>query len=414
MQNRETLKNPNGWLVAEQPRLRTGGLAVLLIAASLASALALDMYTPAIPTMVGAFSTSEEMVNLTLLLYYAANAIGLLMFGTVSDKFGRKPVILSGSIVYLVGNMLCALSPSIGMLIAARVVAALGAGAVGAVGTAVVKDAIAPEHREKMLSLVQVMFVVGPAFAPVIGALALQALDWRGVFIVLSAVGALLMVLSLLFKETLPPAERTQDRIPATMGHLVDVCRHKGFTLYLLVVSMPEVAFMAYISLASYIYEEYFALGPLGYSVLFGAGAFLAAFGPILWLIAKRRFTARRFTSLILAVCLLVGFGEIFAGHVSPYVFCAFFVVFGLANGSIRPLSTNILLSQREGDAGAASSVINFAHNVIGCIGMLLVMLPWQSDILAVGSIMVLATVVAFAIWAYMLVKPVKVKGLID
>ena len=86
----------------------------------------------------------------------------------------------------------------------------------------------------------------------------------------------------------------------------------------------------------------------------------------------------------------------------------------GLANGSIRPLSTNILLSQREGDAGAASSVINFAHNVIGCIGMLLVMLPWQSDILAVGSIMVLATVVAFAIWAYMLVKRVKVKGLID
>ena len=391
-----------------------GGFAVLLVAASLASPLALDMYTPAIPLMVGAFSTSEEMVNLTLLLFYAANSIGLLAFGTVSDKFGRRPVLLAGSIVYLAGNALCALSPSIGILIAARVVAALGGGAVGAVGTAVVKDAIAPEHREKMLSIVQVMFVVGPAFSPVVGALALQVLDWRGVFVVLSVVGVLLVALSLLFAETLPAEERSQDKVLATMGHLIDVCKDKGFTIYLVVVSMPEVAFMAYIALASYVYEEFFGLGPLGYSILFGAGALLSAFGPAIWLIAKRRFTARKFTTLVLVIWIFIGVAEILAGHVSPFLFCALFVVFALANGCIRPLSTNILLNQREGDTGAAASVINFGHSIIGCIGMVLVMLPWQSDIVAIGAIIVFSSVVAMALWAFMLARRVRVKDLID
>ena len=95
-------------------------------------------------------------------------------------------------------------------------------------------------------------------------------------------------------------------------------------------------------------------------------------------------------------------------------VFCILFILFALEDGCVRPLSTNILLSQRDDDTGAAASVINFVHSIIGCLGMVLVMLPWQSNIVCIGVIIIVSLAIAIALWVYMLKKPVRVKGLID
>lgn len=165
-----TMKN---WLVRPQRRLGPLGLVVLLVLTSLVTPLSLDMYTPAIPHMTDYFSTDAGTVNLTLVGYFLFFAVGLLVFGPMSDRHGRKPVLLVGIATYTVASGLCALSTDIWMLISFRIVQALGAGAVSAVSTAVVKDAFLAEKREAILSIVQVMFVVGPVLAPVIGALIL-------------------------------------------------------------------------------------------------------------------------------------------------------------------------------------------------------------------------------------------------
>ena len=132
----------DSWLSTPQPRLHGAGLLTLLLTGSIVVPLSLDMYTPAVPHMAEYFSTTPGIVNLTLLGYYLFLSLGLLVFGPVSDKIGRKPMLVAGMAGYCLSSVLCALSVSIWMLVVCRVGQALASGAISAVCTAVVKDAV--------------------------------------------------------------------------------------------------------------------------------------------------------------------------------------------------------------------------------------------------------------------------------
>ena len=402
------------WLVRPQRRLGPLGLISLLVIGSLVTPLSLDMYTPAVPHMTEHFSTSESMVNLTLVGYFLFYAVGLLAFGPTSDRYGRKPVLLAGIFTYALGSALCAVSGSIGMLIAMRVLQALGAGAVSAVSTAVVKDAVVPERREALLSVVQVMFVVGPVLAPVVGALILQVADWRMTFWVLAGIGLFCAVLALLFDETLPADERYEGTVLGSVKQLGVVARNKGFSAFLGIVGLYNLPFMAYIAVGSYVYITFFGLSELEYSMYFAFAALLTAAGPFIWLMASRFVSARRFTSILLGVAIASGVAMLAVGEASPALFCLTFLAFALTEAAVRPYSTNILLSQQDGDTGAAASLINFAHTAIGCVGMLVAVLPWPNFVVGVGVIIVASMAVGLVGWVALLRSPIPLPGIKD
>ena len=281
------------WLVRPQGKLGPLGLVVLLVTASLVTPLSLDMYTPAVPHMTEAFGTTAGTVNLTLVGYFLFFAVGLLVFGPLSDRYGRRPVLLAGVVTYTSASGLCALALDIEMLIAFRVVQALGAGAVSAVAIAVVKDAFKAEKREAILSIVQVMFVVGPVLSPVVGALILQVFDWRMTFCALGAVGVFCCALAVLFEETLPQEERYRGTVLGSIGQLGAVARNKGFSSFLAIVGLYNLPFMAYIAVGSYVYISFFGLSELEYSVFFAVAALLTAAGPFIWLKASRYVRSR-------------------------------------------------------------------------------------------------------------------------
>lgn len=400
------------WLTRPQRRLGPLGLIVLLVVTSLVTPLSLDMYTPAVPHMTEHFDTTETMVNLTLVGYFLFFAVGLLAFGPASDRYGRKPVLLAGILAYALASALCALSASIGMLIAMRVLQALGAGAVSAVSTAVVKDAVVPERREALLSIVQVMFVVGPVLAPVAGALILQVADWRMTFWALAAIGLGCAVLALLFEETLPAEERYEGTVLGSVKQLGVVARNKGVSAFLAVVGSFNLPFMAYIAVGSYVYISFFGLTELEYSLYFAFAALLTAAGPFVWLVASRFVSPRRFTSIVLGVALASGTAMLAVGQAGPELFCLTFLVFALCEAAIRPYSTNILLSQQEGDTGAASSLINFAHTAIGCLGMLAAVLPWPNYVVGVAAIIVVSMAAALTGWIALLRSRIPLAGI--
>lgn len=404
----------HSWLARPQRRLGPFGLVVLLVVGALVTPLSLDMYTPAVPHMTEFFGTSEAMVNLTLVGYFLFFAVGLLIFGPVSDRYGRKPVLVAGILAYALASAACALSTSIGMLIAMRVLQALGAGAVSAVSTAVVKDAVVPERREALLSLVQVMFVVGPVLAPVVGALVLQVADWRMTFWVLAGIGAVCSALALLFDETLPVDERYDGSVTGSLKQLGVVARNKGFSAFLGIVGLYNLPFMAYIAVGSYVYITFFGLSELEYSLYFAVAALLTVFGPFAWLAASRFVSARRFTDILLGVGLASGLVMLAVGELSPTLFCLTFLAFALAEAAVRPYSTNILLSQQEGDTGATSSLINFAHTAIGCVGMLVAVLPWPNFVTGIGIIIVASMGVGILGWIALQRSRVPLTGIKD
>ena len=399
------------WLISDQPRLGIVGIIVLILISGLVTPFALDMYTPAVPQMVGALNTTEGMVNLTLVGFFGANAVGMLLFGTVSDKYGRKPVLMAGALAYSIGSLLCSFAPTIEVLIAMRVVSALGAGATSAVGTAIIKDAIDPRHRERVLAVVQVMFVVGPVLAPLVGAVILQFFDWRGVFIGLTVVGSFIFVMALLYKESLPDADRSTDGVFRTLGHLGDLLKNKGFTMFLLVTSLLDVAFMGYIAVGSYIYEDFFGLSEMGYSLFFATGALVGSTGPIIYLKISKYITVSRLTTILFIIAAVAGVFVVAIGWVSPFVFCLFLILFCTTQGVMRPYSMNLLLAQQENDTGAASSLMNFAHTAIGLVGMLAAVGPWPTFIVGVGVLMIAMPLLSLAIWVFMLKRPILVKG---
>lgn len=397
------LSKVSTWLVKPQPRLGAAGLIALLVVSSVITPLSLDMYTPAVPHMAENLDTDAGMVNLTLVGYYFFFALGMLAFGPLSDKLGRRPILLGGIALYVIGSAACAASPTIEILIAARIVQALGAGAISAVCTAAVKDSFEVKQRERILSIIQVLFVVGPAAAPVIGAGVLAIADWRMTFWILAAIGSVCFILAVLFRETLDEDERYRGGLMHTAGQLVVVGKNPGFMAFLLITSLFEVGFMGYIAVGSYIYIDIFKVGEAGFSMFFAVAAILTAAGPFIWIAASHRVSVRRFTTVMIALGVAVGLAVMAVGQTSPFVFCGLFVVFALAESCTRPYSMNILLEQNARDAGSASALMNCIRTCVGSIGMVLAALPWPSYIFGVGFLMAAFMGVALVGWIALL-----------
>ena len=394
------------WLSKPQRRLGQAGLIVFIIIANTIIPFSIDMYTPAVPSLPGYFNTSEQMVNFTLMGFFLFLTIASLLFGPVSDRFGRKPVLVGSLVTYTAGGILCALSASIIALIGARLVQALGAGALMAVSMALIKDCFVEERREQMISIVQVLSVVGPVIAPLIGGILLQFFDWHASFIALALFGAVCLAFAVLFEESLDASERNTGGVLSTLGRLVVVGRNRAFMVLLLTVALFNVAFSAYLAVGSYIYVDFFGTTPQQYTYFFAVTAAFTALGPFIWMRARAHVTPRLFTHVMIALGFVSAVLLLTVGTSSVFAFCGSLILFATIQSALRPYSTNILLSQQRGDTGSASSLIGFMISMFGVVGMTVIVGPWPNYIFGIGAVMLICTTLSCALWIYLLRSP--------
>lgn len=200
-------------------------LTLLLTALSAIGQLSISMYAPSMPAIGAALGTTAGMVQVTLSVFLITFALAQLVYGPVSDRFGRRRVLLVGLVLFVAGSIACALAPSIETLIAGRMLQAVGACSGASVSRAVVRDLFEREEAARVMAAMTMAFTVAPAVGPILGGYLQAAFDWHAVFAVLALLGAgLLATASVRLPETnrhRDPLATRPDRIVSTYAGLL-------------------------------------------------------------------------------------------------------------------------------------------------------------------------------------------------
>lgn len=388
----------------KQKYLGDKGLVFLIAFLSAFIPLSTDLYLPALPRMAQHFNAAAGLVNLTIIFFFVFYAAGTLFWGPLSDKYGRKRILLTGLLIYTAASALCAMAGNVYQLIIFRIFQAIASGAVTAVATAVVKDVYQGRKRESILALVQSMAMITPIVAPVIGALILSLTSWRGVFWVLTIVGILATAGGIAFQET--------NECPSTggifqsIGRLAVVAKNRGFASLLITFSILSIPMMAFITASSYIYVDEFRLNEQLYSYYFAANAILLVLGPLLYLKLSRRIKPGSIITVSYLVTSISGILIFLLGRTSPMIFALSLMPATIAGSITRPPSANLMLEQVHEDIGAASSLMSFTFTVLGSVGMTLISYNIISRVQMLGLMYMIIAPVSLVLWLKVSNKP--------
>jgi DHA1 family bicyclomycin/chloramphenicol resistance-like MFS transporter len=398
----------------KQTYLGKNGLIVFIAMMNMFIPLSTDMYLPSLPDMSTYFGSSSSVTNLTLSAFFLFYAAGILFWGPLSDKYGRRKILLAGSMIYMLSSIACAFSFNIYFLIAARILQGIGAGGITSVSLAIIKDSFSGKRRETILAICQSISGLAPMLAPVIGAMILNFTNWRGVFWVLALISLINFVMAVLFQETLKEENRYHGTLLGSVGRLFVVAKNKSFILPVLIFSLNSLPFLGYIAVSSYIYVDYFGLSAQAYSYFFAANALVSMVGPFLYIKFFCQMKKRTFASMIMFISALSGVLVMTVGTVAPLLFWGSFVFMSLAGTIMRPFSTNMLLDQQKSDIGSASSIINTLFTVLGSVGMSIASMPWSNIVVGLGALITVFSLVALVCWSLFMKSKIPCSGVKD
>lgn len=331
--------------------------------------LSIDMYLPALPRMAEDLRAADTTVQLTLSAFIAGLALGQLVLGPLSDAVGRRRPLLAGLALYVVGSVLCTVSPDAWLLVAARLVQSLGAAAGIVIARAIVRDLYSGTAMTKFFSTLMLVSGLAPILAPLIGGQLLNWTSWRGVFVVLTAFGALLLVV-VVFALPEPSSVRSPARLGQVMRTYGRLALDRNFAGYALASGLLFASMFAYISGSSFVLQGVYGLSPQAYSVVFGAnGVGLVLAGQLNGrLVGRIRERALLFSGLLLGT--LGGTSVLLAAFLRAPLAVLLVSLFLLVSsiGLVTPNASSLALAEHARSAGAASALLGVLQFVVGAV----------------------------------------------
>ena len=395
----------------KQPILGKTGILFFLVIISAFPPLTMDLYLPALPKMVDVLNTNQTMVNLTLSSYLVAYAICLLFWGPLSEKFGRKPILLTGTSIYVIASLCCAFSGNVESLILSRILQAFGGSAVTVVATAIVKDLFDGREREKIMAIIMSLVIVAPMIAPVLGAFLLELYSWHMMFFALAIYGIISGLLTLCYKETL--VSRYAGSVIHSLGRLGVVLKNPQLVFLLSVFSIVPMALMAFLASGSYIYINEFGLTEQQFSYAFAFNAFCALFGPTIYIQLSKRVSVQKIISLCFLLLITCGLLTYNIGCLSPWFFALIAAPATLCVIVMRIPATNLMLDQQDTDTGSVVAIIQFTGMIFGALGMTLVSLRSEYLIENLAMIQFSIGVIGGSLWLIAKNKPYVLEKLV-
>ena len=253
---------------------RLGRVAVLLTAVVGLGALSIDMFLPSLPALARAYGTSAATAQLTVTLFLAGLAPAQLVWGPLSDRFGRRRTLISGLALYAAAGLVCALAPGIRTLVLARIGQAFGAGSGQVIARAIVRDVYPRDQAARVLGLMGTAQALNPILAPVIGGLLHATLGWRSVFYVLAGFGAVFLLAAIaITPETNVRPDATALQPARFAENVATVLRDPAYLGYVAVVTFMFSGQFAFISGSSFVLIDALGVSPAVYGFCFAAVA---------------------------------------------------------------------------------------------------------------------------------------------
>ncbi|MTH97530.1 multidrug effflux MFS transporter [Roseibium sp. RKSG952] len=332
----------------------------ILIAVSTISPLAMTIYLPSMAGMVDAFHTNQAQIQLTMSVYLGAVAVAQLFLGPLSDRYGRRPVIVAGMAAFVLGSVLCLVAPSVEFLIAARVIQGAGGCAGLVIGRAIVKDLCSRDQAAGMIGYVTMGMAVGPMVAPALGGMLDRSFGWEGGFWLILVAGVMV------FAAVLTHLPETNHNLTAK-GDFASLARNyqtlgraPQFWAFALTAMFTASAYFAYLGGGPFIAAEVLGLEPseMGFYFMFVAGGYLI--GNFLSGRLSERLGIIRMVvigSVLSAVAVFVISLAAYAGMRTPLSIFLPMVLVGIGNGICLPSAIAGAVSVRPDLAGAAAGL---------------------------------------------------------
>lgn len=342
-------------------------LVIYLVGLSALGSFVNDMYTPSLPAMCRFFHCSVPTVQMGLTMGMIGLALGQFLLGPISDRYGRRPVLICSTLLFIFAAIVSIFSPTIHFFVACRLFQGIGASGGYFLARTIPADVYQGSGLAKLMALIGAINGIAPASAPVIGGVTADAFGWKGIFVVLAAFAVLLLAFSPMMKESLAPSRRSSGSWLHSFGGYVSLLKDRAFMTHVCFKGTSLGLLFAYISASPFILQTHYGLSQTDYGLVIGFNALFVAAGSMIAL----RFHPLKKAAFIGSLIIGAGiFGQAVALYTinSIWVFEGFMIVILFALGLIFSTTNTLAMNEGRSQAGEASSVLGISGYVFGAI----------------------------------------------
>lgn len=355
--------------------------------------LSIDLYLPAFLQIQEGLGATDAKVKQTLTAFLIGLCVGMMFYGSLSDKYGRRNLILIGAVIYTVTSIVGAFATNVDQLLYARFIQAVGAGACMVVGRAIIRDVFTGKEVAVMMSVVQVILMIAPLLAPLLGVAMLYLFgSWRALFIVLAFFGAVVFFSTLFFiPETYKKEDRPEVSIAGTFYNYIRILMKPRSLGAILGCALPSGFVFAYVTGASHLYQEQYGISELGFSLFFGLNIVGVISSAILNILFLRRYSVNGLIMFGLIWMAIAGVLTLFIAHTSlPAFFISTFALM-CVSGFVGNNLVSKIIEMNYHMAGAAMALNSASQFLIGAIASFIVTHNQSAMTLVMGLCGVLA-----------------------
>lgn len=360
-------------------------LVILLGVLSAFGPFVVDLYLPSLPQLAQFFDTTASMTQLTLTTAMIGLAVGQLLLGPMSDKFGRKKPLIISLVIYIISTILLIFSPNIETMIVLRAVQGLASAGSVVISRAVATDLYRGREMTRFFGLLMTINGIAPIISPILGSLLLEYIGWKGVFFFLAIIGIVVLLFCFRLKESLIIENRLEGSVLSTFFTFGKIIKNRLFMSYVCIESFLLAAMFAYIAASPFILQSFYGLSAFTFSLCFGAnGAALVIGANIGGKLSNRK--ALSFGVLGFGVVVLYTISTLIIQPNWFLVEIGFFLMLLMMGLTLPAISSLAMESERQ-YAGSASALLGFAPFFLGGV---------VSPLVGIGNIFYSTSIVIF------------------